>query len=130
MRMEWKFCGDERGWKSRWTGIEMKSAETGGDGCNFCSHAGLSLKPGTHYPCSWPVFTGSVDRALVACHPASNVFLNSYVHRPRPYTATACERISYRFPIQLMYVNSYYFNKKLRYREEHSASVLLSWCTL
>jgi len=22
------------------------------------------------------------------------------------------------------------FNKKLRYREEHSASVVLSWCTL
>ena len=26
--------------------------------------------------------------------------------------------------------NYFYCNKKLRYREEHSASVVLSWCTL
>ena len=27
-------------------------------------------------------------------------------------------------------VTTHVFNKKLHYREEHSASVLLSWCTL
>jgi len=41
MRMEWEFCGD--GSKSRWgwVGLEIKSAGTGGDGCNFCPCAGL-----------------------------------------------------------------------------------------
>ena len=30
-----------RGWKRNWMGMEITFAVMGGDGCNFCPHAGL-----------------------------------------------------------------------------------------
>ena len=41
--MEWKFCGDGRETGQEREGMDIKSAGTGGDGCNFCPRAGLYL---------------------------------------------------------------------------------------
>jgi len=36
----------------------------------------------------------------------------------------------YDYSYSYYYYNHCYYNKMLRYQEEHSASVMLSWCTL
>ena len=52
---------------------------------------------------------------LVLCHEPS---CESHPHPPSP------------FSVQFSLMHQVKMNKKLRYREEHSASVVLSWCTL
>lgn len=66
--MELKLCGDGRGRKLKWMGMETKSAGTGGDGCDFCPRAGLYLPSAEilHFYFTWCIIRWRRDVAISA----------------------------------------------------------------